>query len=331
MKNIVFILVLIFSTMTSGFCQNDQNHLAKGLLWKISGNGLKEKSYLFGTWHGSSEVCVDFLDSIPNFYKTFDSVSQYVGENLGNKELMEGIMEDLKKSLGEQWMPQNTKYHDLLNKTDLQFLDSLLLKYLGTTSSDVNVRPNYLYYFLSLALMQKAYEGTENEKCKIMMDRYLQSKAEEKQYLLGGLDSPEILKRTTMDLFLGNYKPGEMLGENAAYLVCQLRKMLSQEENADLKLSLKNMSDAYRNMDLKNLLHFKNKSIEIVKGLQPMPDFDENYHFMVIGRNKIWMEKIPAFINEKSTFIAVGALHLCGDEGLINLLRDKGYTVKPVK
>lgn len=43
------------------------------------------------------------------------------------------------------------------------------------------------------------------------------------------------------------------------------------------------------------------------------------------------MEKTPALINEKSTFIAVGALHLCGDEGLINLLREKGYTVSLVK
>lgn len=43
------------------------------------------------------------------------------------------------------------------------------------------------------------------------------------------------------------------------------------------------------------------------------------------------MEEIPTLINEKSTFIAIGALHLCGDEGLISLLRKKGYTVRPVK
>lgn len=63
----------------------------------------------------------------------------------------------------------------------------------------------------------------------------------------------------------------------------------------------------------------------------PNFDFDEGYHFLLAGRNKLWMEKIPALINEKSTFIAVGALHLCGDEGLIHLLREKGYTLRPVK
>ncbi|MGI6048629.1 MAG: TraB/GumN family protein [Petrimonas sp.] len=35
------------------------------------------------------------------------------------------------------------------------------------------------------------------------------------------------------------------------------------------------------------------------------------------------MEKILTLINEKSTFIAVGTLHLCGENGLINRLKKK--------
>ena len=35
-------------------------------------------------------------------------------------------------------------------------------------------------------------------------------------------------------------------------------------------------------------------------------------------------------MQQKSTFVAVGALHLPGPRGLLQLLRDKGYTVTPV-
>jgi uncharacterized protein YbaP (TraB family) len=42
------------------------------------------------------------------------------------------------------------------------------------------------------------------------------------------------------------------------------------------------------------------------------------------------MQKLPEIMKEKSSFIAVGALHLAGEEGLLNLLKEAGYTVEPV-
>lgn len=69
MKNITLLLTILFNTMMSASCKNNAE---EGLLWEISGNGLTEKSYLFGTWHGYAGVSIDFLDSVPNFYKVFD-------------------------------------------------------------------------------------------------------------------------------------------------------------------------------------------------------------------------------------------------------------------
>lgn len=327
MKNIALVLIILFNTMMSASCKNKPE---KGLLWEISGNGLTEKSYLFGTWHGYAGVCIDFLDTIPNFYKVFNSVFQYAGENVGDKEVTEA-MGAVKEHLGELWMPQDSKYHDLLNKTDIQFLDSLLQKYIGVASSEVNIRPNHLFFTLSTIFSQKSYLEAKDEKCKFVMDHYLQHKAQEKKYSLLGLDSPETTKRLLMELYLRDYEPGMTLKENADALIRQIKELVSQEENEDLKKIVKNMQDAYRNMDLKRLVKLKNQSIQITKELLPSDfNFDENYHFLVIGRNQLWMEKIPALINDKPTFIAVGALHLCGKQGLIQLLREKGYTVKPV-
>ena len=43
------------------------------------------------------------------------------------------------------------------------------------------------------------------------------------------------------------------------------------------------------------------------------------------------MKKIPDLIAEKSCFIAVGAAHLVEEKGLINKLRELGYTVVPLQ
>jgi len=43
------------------------------------------------------------------------------------------------------------------------------------------------------------------------------------------------------------------------------------------------------------------------------------------------MEKLPELMQQESNFIAVGALHLAGQWGLIKLLRDAGYTLTPLK
>ena len=51
-------------------------------------------------------------------------------------------------------------------------------------------------------------------------------------------------------------------------------------------------------------------------------------HIIRAGENPA--EALPGIMQQKSTFVAVGALHLPGPRGLLQLLRDKGYTVTPV-
>ena len=47
-------------------------------------------------------------------------------------------------------------------------------------------------------------------------------------------------------------------------------------------------------------------------------------------RTMAWLPEVERLIQSKPTFIAVGVPHLVGDEGLIRLLKKKGYTVSPV-
>jgi uncharacterized protein YbaP (TraB family) len=48
-------------------------------------------------------------------------------------------------------------------------------------------------------------------------------------------------------------------------------------------------------------------------------------------RNKKWIERMEERMEQKPVFFAVGAGHLLGENGLIQLLRNSGYTVVPMK
>ncbi|MCL9803918.1 TraB/GumN family protein [Flavobacterium amniphilum] len=52
--------------------------------------------------------------------------------------------------------------------------------------------------------------------------------------------------------------------------------------------------------------------------------------WMLDTRNANWVKIMPEMMKKESVFFAVGSGHLPGDEGVINLLKQKGYTVKPV-
>ncbi len=51
---------------------------------------------------------------------------------------------------------------------------------------------------------------------------------------------------------------------------------------------------------------------------------------LLVNRNRKWIPVIEKAIKEKSSFFAVGAGHLGGEQGMINLLRKKGFRLEPV-
>jgi uncharacterized protein YbaP (TraB family) len=68
-----------------------------------------------------------------------------------------------------------------------------------------------------------------------------------------------------------------------------------------------------------------------INGLHDMVMKDENYRgyeaLLLDNRNKNWIPIISGQILQKPTFFAFGAAHLGGDNGVISLLRKKGFTV----
>jgi hypothetical protein len=52
---------------------------------------------------------------------------------------------------------------------------------------------------------------------------------------------------------------------------------------------------------------------------------------LLYARNRKWAKKLDGLLGQKSLLIAVGAAHLPGKGGVIDLLRKEGYTLTPVQ
>lgn len=96
----------------------------------------------------------------------------------------------------------------------------------------------------------------------------------------------------------------------------------AKDNMADDKAEYAKMMTAYNAEDLNKLEQLMNDS-----------DSKTTSHndVLLINRNKNWIPKIEKTAKEKPTFFAVGAAHLTGNEGVIMLLRKKGYKVEAVK
>ena len=65
--------------------------------------------------------------------------------------------------------------------------------------------------------------------------------------------------------------------------------------------------------------------------LHPMENNLDFINAFYYQRNKEWMPKIEKMMSEDVSFISVGIAHLEGEGGLLNLFKEKGYTLTPVK
>jgi uncharacterized protein len=92
-------------------------------------------------------------------------------------------------------------------------------------------------------------------------------------------------------------------------------------EYPQMKAEFALMLENYKNKDLDKLLEGMNKS---------MLDYSRMSKDFLEDRNKDWLNKIPLISKEKSTFYGVGAGHLPGETGILNLLKKAGYTVKAI-
>ena len=294
-------LLLMFVMLTTACAQNNQQ--TNSLLWKVSGNGLESPSYLFGTHH---LIPLSFLDNVPGVNEAFDATEQVVGE-LDMSKMAEMQAQIMMGSV----MPQDYSYNNLLSEDDYALLDNALKENIGMGLDQLGqMKPAMLNNLLVVMEYQKLYPEMNN---KVSIDQYFQDEATKKSLPVIALETAE----DQIYALLGH----QSIERQAEMLACLLNHPELLKEQMD------RMQEAYLAQDLKALAEL----YEEEKTDDPCPSTQEEKDVLNKDRNLKWLDKLPEMMSDRSSFVAVGCLHLVGKDGLIEGLRQKGYTVEAVK
>jgi uncharacterized protein len=265
---------------------------AQTLLWEISGNGLKKSSYLLGTIHVG---CAKRLALTPEQQKALSKSQQLYLEIDLSKPASVTSNDSIERKI-----PGGKKLRDFMTVAQYENLEN----YFGNLEEQelADLMPHNLITRASQELAEKYFSTMCSDT--ISKDEILMKAAIQQKMFVGGIEN-------TADR--GNALKATTIEEE----VKELLQIFSFESTpTSLKETFINFQKLYINQDLVALC---------------TEDPVENKEDLVLNeRNRNWIPKMDKIMAKKPTFFAFGALHLCGDKGVISLLEAKGYTLRPI-
>lgn len=261
----------------------------KSLLWKISGNGLKHHSYLYGTIHVTCDATLP--EKVKNALDKTDQLCLELDMDDTNMqtEMMSGMM-----------MKNGVTMQSLASKEDFEIVDAFLTKNLGFSAKMLNtLKPFMVSAMLYPKMISCEMQSVEGELMKFAK--------EQKEETIG-------LETVTEQLNVFDAIPYQ---DQMNELVKTAKSDLDKDRN-----ELNKMLELYKTEDVEAMYTFTQQSENVLTS-----QFDDE---LLNSRNQNWIARISKIASEKATFFGVGAAHLGGEKGVINLLRKYGFTVEPV-
>ena len=285
----LFLIAVIFSSFyfNNVYAQKED----KSLLYEISGNGISQPSYLYGTIH---IICKDdFVMTDATKQKFGTSQQVYLEIDMDDPSMMS----DMQKSM---MITDGSTLKTLMSETDYQKVSKFFKDTLKTNLDMLIKMKPFVASMMTLPKMMSCPTQSYEETFMKM--------AKEQQKEILGLE-------TINDQFDALDKMG--MKKQADLMLVQM-----VEKWEEGKGTLKNMIKDYKNQDVDLLLE------DMMKSKTMDSEFEKD---LLQNRNNNWIPKIAKIAVEKPTFFAVGAGHLGGEKGVISLLRKQGFTVKAVK
>jgi uncharacterized protein YbaP (TraB family) len=255
------------------------------LLWKISGNGLKKPSFLYGTMHVSNRVAYYLSEQFFAALKSADVVGLETnpGEWLDNMERTG----ELAEFTNVRETGQRNFYKTAFT---ISYPERRLLQ--GIISYDPDIINGLLY---------RQNTAHENFEESTYIDLFIFQSAS------------KLNKRV---ISLENFAQSE--------IKARLSAIPDEDRNADTQSgtyysNAQKIEDAYRDGNL-----------DMIDSLSKLGTSKNMQRFLINERNVFFVHTIDSVLKKESLFSGVGAAHLPGDKGVIELLRKKGYTVEPV-
>ncbi len=148
-------------------------------------------------------------------------------------------------------------------------------------------------------------------------------------------DQADFQENTVLDMFI--FQTGKKYKKKIAGLEDAKQSMLSilniMDEDAVAKDENKTaLLKILKNRNPTEVLkeYYREKDIVMLDSIYKLMFSKKAHDALIVNRNKVMTKSIDSIAKTGSLFSAVGAAHLGGNEGIIALLRQKGYTVKPI-
>jgi uncharacterized protein YbaP (TraB family) len=260
------------------------SHSNAQLLYRISGNGLKKDSYVFGTIHTMPKEDFEMPKKVMDALKSCEMIALEIDMNMTMSEKIELA----KKTL----LPNGETLKDYMSDSSYTKLKSYCMDSLSWKESKFEQYSHMKPFFFSSVVLQE----------KIGKQKSFE------------MEFDKLAKKYKMPLI-------------------GLETVMYQMETID-RISIKDQlpfMDDFSNMSEFDVL-FKLYEQEDINGLYKMiaeetdmlPEFN---HWFLDVRNANWIPVIEKQIRKEATFIAVGAGHLSGTNGVLELLKKQGYSV----
>jgi uncharacterized protein len=260
------------------------------LLWEISGNGLKQPSYLFGTFH---MMCKDDI----HFSENLQAALNYASEVYFEMDL-----DDPANTLGALMfmnMKDGKTLRDLYTEEEFNRLEKFFSDSLKTSLKTFQkMKPSMLEAFLYPKMMPcKNMSGVEQELLKIVSK-----------------DKKEIKGFETIAFQASVF-------DSIPY-AAQAKSLLGSIDSIHkYSLYFDTMIHVYQSQQIDKIEAMFSK---------PEFGLQDGMELLLDKRNVDWVKQLKTILPKQPIFMAVGAGHLVGNMGLIALLRKEGYTMTPI-
>jgi uncharacterized protein len=263
------------------------------LLWRISGKDLSQPSYLFGTIHMLCASDLELSDSLRTAIRNANEV--YLELDMDNMIELMGVMSKMK-------MNGDTTLADLLSPDEYK----KIRKFFADRPSVIPFA--LLEKYKPMLAASSLMEADMSCKNPVSMEQLVMTDAKSKKKKIRGLET------MAFQLSIFDSIPYKLQAK-------QLLKYVEDYGKEKEKEQYQELITAYMSQQLEKLGKLTQRDETGIK---------EFMDILVYQRNENWVAKLKNILPEKSVVVAVGAGHLPGEKGVINLLRKAGYKVEPV-
>ena len=291
-KRFLLIISAVFIIAAGNvYCQKNTPKKYPSLFWEITGNGLKSPSYLFGTMHVSSKMAFHLSDSFYYALKSVDAVALEL-----NPDLWQGQMVRLDRLKENYANFVQAPGGDFLNENSFRInnYETEIKAALSTEPTIVN------------SLLYRSYKAREDFEEDTFLDMYIFQTGKKLGKRSAGVEDYNETEKVVLEAY--------------ADMAKEKKKKNMDMDGESMKDIGQKIQDAYHSGDLDLM-----DSLDLLT--EKSDAFREKFLYK---RNEIQAGSIDTIIKKSSLFVGVGAAHLPGKRGVIELLRQMGYKLRPI-